>query len=143
MKTQNKNLIIKRCPTPEKCKYAIGQSDTLESSLSRKLSGLKLPAKVKIAIAGCSMCCTMPKIRDVGLIATHKGWKLYIGGNGGNKPRIGDLVEKNLSIEKAVQLCCNCMEIYSTYASTRMRTSSFLEKHGMKFVKENLSKLSL
>lgn len=141
MKTQNTKLIVKLCPTPEKCKYAIGQSDTLESALSRKLSGMKLPAKVKIAIAGCSRCCTMPKVRDVGLIATHKGWKLYIGGNGGNRPRIGDLVEKNLSIEKAVQLSYNCMEIYSKYASTRMRTSSFLEKHGIAFLKKNLSTL--
>lgn len=71
----------------------------------------------------------MPKVRDVGLVETHKGWKLYIVGNVGNRPRIGDLVEKNLSTEEGVQLSHNCMEIYSEYASTRMRTSSFLEKH--------------
>ena len=88
------------------------------------------------------MCCTMLKVRDVGHIATHKGWKLYIGGNGGNRPRIGDLIEENLSIEEAVQLCFNCMEIYSKYASTRMRTSSFIEKHGIAFLRKNLLKLS-
>ncbi len=138
MQSQNR-LIINTCPSPEECKHAIEQSNVLERELSRELSCLDLPAKVKIAIAGCSRCCTMPKVRDVGLIATPKGWKLYFGGNGGNRARIGDLIEKNLSLDDAVRLSYVCLQIYSRYGSSRMRTSFFLEKYGIAFLKKNLS----
>lgn len=137
MQSDNR-LIFNTCPSPEQCKHATELSDALERELSRQLSQLELPAKVKIAIAGCSRCCTMPKIRDLGLIATPKGWKLYFGGNGGNRARIGDLIEKNLSSEEAVRLSYSCLQIYSTYASPRMRTSYFLEKYGISFFKEKL-----
>lgn len=83
----------------------------------------------------------MPKVRDLGLIAAPKGWKLYFGGNAGNRARIGDLIEKDLNFDEAVQLSYSCLLIYSRYASRRMRTSYFLEKYGVSFLKENISRL--
>lgn len=45
--------------------------------------------KFKIAIAACPLCCSAPKITDIGIVATRAGFELYAGGKGGPYPKEG------------------------------------------------------
>ena len=100
----------------------------------------KLPAKVKVSVAGCKMCCTAPFIRDIGLIAERKGWKLIFGGNGGSRPRIGDVIAEGLSDEQAIELILRCLIVYVENAKPKMRTARFMESYGaMRFKSEVLA----
>lgn len=134
----NCKIHINSCPSLASCKYAVVDSTELEKKLSQALDSFDVPAKVKIGISGCLMCCTMPKVRDLGFIATRKGWELHFGGNGGNKPRIADLLGSNLTSDQAVHLATTCLKIYKENASIKMRTSTFVTKFSLDLLKRKI-----
>ena len=97
-----------------------------------------MPAKVKVAVAGCPRCCTMPFVRDIGLIPANGGWTLTFGGNGGGKPRIGDILAKKIPENEVIRLVYKSLLIYCEHAGARQRTSRFIEKFGIQRFKEQL-----
>lgn len=121
---------LQACPGQNQCGY--GLRDT--ALLAARIEALELPAlppaKIKIGIAGCRMCCTEPYVRDLGLIAENSGWKLTFGGNGGGRPRLGDTIAEGLTDNQAVELIRNCLTVYLKHAGPRMRTARFMESYG-------------
>ncbi|WP_163339669.1 hypothetical protein [Desulfopila sp. IMCC35008] len=130
--TANGITYIHFCPGYDQCKYGVANGKTIAGKISQIVLPKPLKAKVKIAIAACKRCCTEPYIRDVGLIATAKGWKVLFGGNGGGRPRIGDLIAEGLSDEQAVELVRRCLVYYQQNSSVELRTARFMEKIGSK-----------
>ena len=43
-------------------------------------------------MSGCARECAEAQSKDFGVIATENGWNLYVGGNGGFRPRHADLL---------------------------------------------------
>ena len=43
------------------------------------------------------------RVRNVGIIATEKGWNLYVCGNGGMKPRHADLLAADIDRETLIK----------------------------------------
>ncbi len=131
---------VKSCPGEEQCRYAI--ADALR--LGRKLDSMRFnepfPHKVKISIAGCSMCCTEPYLRDVGIIATKKGWSISFGGNGGSRPRIGDLLAQRLAEEEVVNQVKKALIFYCQKANRKERTARFIERFGIDRFKTEITK---
>ncbi len=121
---------IQSCPGREQCKYGIRDSQTMGTRIEAMQLPEPLNAKVKIGIAGCHMCCTEPLVRDIGLIAEHKGWKLIFGGNAGGRARIGDSIAAGLTDEQAIELIGRCLIVYQENAKPKMRTARFMEAYG-------------
>jgi len=131
---------IRTCPDTVNCKHGIRDINPITDRLNAIALPGKLPAKVKVSVAGCKMCCTAPFIRDIGLIAEQKGWKLIFGGNGGSRPRIGDVIAAGLSDEQAIELILRCLIVYVENAKPKMRTARFMESYGaMRFKSEVLA----
>ncbi|SDB59676.1 Nitrite/Sulfite reductase ferredoxin-like half domain-containing protein [Desulfonatronum thiosulfatophilum] len=126
---------IQACPGSQWCKY--GQQDSLE--LGRKMDSavmaVKLPAKTKFGLSGCGMNCCECYVRDVGLFGKKNGWTLIFGGNGGGRPRIGDVIARDLSDEQAVELAQACLKHYASQAKPRERTARFMERTGVEAFK--------
>jgi NAD(P)H-nitrite reductase large subunit len=122
---------IQSCPGREQCKYGICNSQELVD----RVEAIQLPepprAKIKVGISGCQMCCTGPLVRDIGLIAERKGWKLTFGGNAGGRARIGDVISAGLSDEQAIELIRRCLMVYQENAGPKMRTARFMEAYGV------------
>lgn len=130
---------IRTCPDTANCKHGIRDIGPLSELLNSIVLPGKLPAKVKVSIAGCKMCCTTPFVRDIGLIAQRKGWTLVFGGNSGGRPRIADVIGEGLTDGQSVDLILRCLIIYIKNAKPKMRTARFLEFYGPeKFVREVL-----
>ena len=64
----------------------------LAIELEHRYKGLRAPHKLKSAVSGCARECAEAQSKDFGVIATEKGWNLYVCGNGGMKPRHADLL---------------------------------------------------
>lgn len=130
---------VQACPGKKWCRY--GQADSI--ALGQKLEKLSFDqpftAKVKVAISACRMCCTEPYLRDVGIYASKSGWTLVFGGNGGGRPRIGDVVAKKLSDDEVLELVKKCLTIYQKEARPTSRSARFMERIGI----EELQKLVL
>ena len=86
------------------------------------------PHKLKFAVSGCVRECAEAQCKDVGLIATEKGWNLYVCGNGGAKPRHADLLVADLDEETAVLYMDRFLMYYIHTADPLQRTSVWLEK---------------
>jgi NAD(P)H-nitrite reductase large subunit len=99
---------VQACPGTEVCKFGVRDSLGLGSELEKLYVGMDLPAKIKIGVSGCPFCCAESYVRDIGLIGKKKGWILTFGGNSGGRPRIGDVIAKDIGDVEAVSLVQRC-----------------------------------
>jgi hypothetical protein len=81
---------------------------------------------MKFGVSGCTRECAEAQGKDVGIIATDAGWNLYVGGNGGMKPRHADLLASDLDRETLIKLIDRFMMFYVTSADKLQRTSVWL-----------------
>ena len=61
------------------------------------------------------------------MIATEKGWNLYVCGNGGMKPRHADLLAADLDKDTLIQYLDRFIMFYIRTADKLQRTSVWLE----------------
>lgn len=129
---------VQACPGTAVCKF--GQQDSL--GLGQKIEeffiGMDLPAKVKIGVSGCSMCCGESFVRDIGVFGKKSGWNLVIGGSSARRARIGDLVCEKLSDEEVIPLVKKTLEYYRDNAKRKERVARFIDRVGIEEIKEEL-----
>lgn len=123
---QNKVHYVQACPGSSWCKFGVAETFSLAKKIQDINLTTPLPAKVKVGISGCRMCCCESWVRDVGLIAEKKGWKVTFGGNGAGNPRIGDVITDGLSEEEACTLIARTLDYYSKNSKLKTRTARFM-----------------
>ena len=111
------------------CKKGFQNSVEMSQKINESYCGVPTPRKLKIAVSGCPNSCGESAVRDIGLIGTGKGWKLLVGGNCGAKPRIGDLLAKNLSDDEVLELIGKILDYYN-HRGIEKRMSRLIEKIG-------------
>src|SRR5262249_833744 len=62
---------------------------------------------------------------DVGVIATERGWNLYVCGNGGMKPRHADLLATDLDTATLIRYIDRFLMFYIRTADRLQRTSTW------------------
>ncbi len=129
---------IKACPGTTYCKR--GQQDSLGLGmiLDDKYHGLELPGKMKIGVSGCPNQCGETSFKDIGLVGTAKGWRVYVGGNGGTSPRIGEILAQRIDTDAALQLLDRILEYYRANAKPKERMGRMIERLGLEHLEEAL-----
>lgn len=127
---------VQACPGTEVCSLGVQDSLGLGLELEQKLVGYDSPAKLKIGVSGCPMCCGESWVRDVGLIGKKKGWTVVVGGCSAGRPRIADLLAENLERDQAVALVSRFVDYYRDNAGKRLRAARFVEKVGIEEVRK-------
>jgi NAD(P)H-nitrite reductase large subunit len=94
-----------------------------------------------MGISGCPRCCGESHTRDIGIMGTSRGWTVIFGGNSGTRPRIGDIIARNLSGEEALDLAERLLEFYRNHAKPKERTARFMERTGMDTLRSELLSL--
>ncbi len=122
---------VKACPGTMGCKYARENSLALAETLTRALSQMPVPGKVKVGISGCAFNCCQGYVRDIGIFAKKSGWVLIFGGNGGGKPRIGDIIKECLTSDEVIDLTRKTLEYYVAHARKHERTARFITRTGL------------
>ncbi|MHB8823113.1 MAG: nitrite reductase (NAD(P)H), partial [Pseudomonadaceae bacterium] len=89
--------------------------------------GLRAPHKIKFAVSGCTRECAEAQSKDIGVIATDKGWNLYICGNGGMRPRHAELFATDLDDEALIRTIDRVLMFYVRTADKLQRTSVWRE----------------
>ena len=118
---------VKSCVGSTWCRYGVGDSAGFAIALENRYKGLRTPHKVKFGVSGCTRECAEAQGKDVGLIATDKGWNLYVCGNGGMKPRHAELIASNLDEATVVKLVDRFLMFYVRTADRLQRTSTWRE----------------
>jgi NAD(P)H-nitrite reductase large subunit len=132
---------VRACPGTETCRFGVQDSMGLAAALEEKFRGRTYPAKLKMGISGCPRCCGESHTRDIGILGTNRGWTVIFGGNGGTRPRIGDVVAKDLSTDEALDFVDRLLGYYGNHAKPKERTARFMDRTGTDTLRSELLSL--
>ncbi|WP_187488565.1 nitrite reductase large subunit NirB [Duffyella gerundensis] len=114
---------VKSCVGSTWCRYGVKDSTGFAIALENRYKGLRSPHKIKMAVSGCTRECAEAQSKDIGVIATEKGWNLYVCGNGGMKPRHADLFASDLDDATLIRYVDRLLMFYIRTADRLQRTS--------------------
>jgi nitrite reductase (NADH) large subunit len=136
---------VKSCVGSTWCRYGVQDSVAMAIRIEQRYRGLRSPHKLKMAVSGCTRECAEAQGKDVGVIATEKGWNLYVCGNGGMKPRHADLLAKDLDDETLIRTIDRFFMLYIRTGDRLQRTSVWLEnlEGGIDYVRRAVCEDSL
>ncbi|HDR74226.1 MAG TPA: NAD(P)/FAD-dependent oxidoreductase [Methanoculleus sp.] len=129
---------VQACPGTAVCKYGKQDSMGLGLELEGMYQDMNLPAKLKMGVSGCPRCCGESYVRDIGVWGSGKGWTVIFGGNSGGRPRIGDVVAKDLDKEQVLDLVRRLLEYYRSKGKQGERTARFMERIGLDTLKADV-----
>jgi len=118
---------VKSCVGSTWCRYGVDDSVGLALDIEHRYKGLRAPHKLKFAVSGCTRECAEAQSKDVGVIATERGWNLYVCGNGGMKPRHADLFATDLDRDTLIRYIDRFLMFYVRTADRLQRTASWLD----------------
>jgi nitrite reductase (NADH) large subunit len=118
---------VKSCVGTTWCRYGVQDSVGFAIRIEKRYRGIRAPHKIKAAVSGCIRECAEAQGKDFGLIATEKGYNLYVCGNGGSQPRHADLLAGDLDEETAIRYIDRFLMYYIQTADRLTRTSVWLE----------------
>src|SRR5581483_4561686 len=82
--------------------------------------------------------CAEATIKDFGVVAVDSGWELHVGGNGGVKVRVTDLLCKVRTMEEVLEYCAAFLQLYREEAHYLERTAPWIERVGLAYVKRRV-----
>ncbi len=119
---------VKSCVGTTWCRYGVQDSTAFAIRIENRYKGIRAPHKLKGGVSGCVRECAEAQSKDFGLIATEKGWNVFVCGNGGATPRHADLLAADVDEETAVRYLDRFILFYIRTADRLTRTASWLEK---------------
>jgi NAD(P)H-nitrite reductase large subunit len=128
---------IKICPGTTFCKRGQQDSVGIGLKLDEKYHGMELPFKLKMGVSGCMNSCAEPVIKDIGLMGTSKGFKLYAGGSSGVVPRLGNLIAEELSENEALDIVDRIITFYKK-TNQKKRLGKIIDEIGLDTFKKEI-----
>ncbi|MBC7826436.1 MAG: nitrite reductase large subunit [Chitinophagaceae bacterium] len=136
---------VKSCVGSTWCRFGLHDSVSFAIEIENRYKGLRAPHKLKGGVSGCIRECAEAQSKDFGIIATEKGWNLYICGNGGSKPQHAQLLAGDINRETCIRYLDRFLMFYIKTADPLTRTATWLNKMegGMIYLKNVITNDSL
>ena len=128
---------IKICPGTTFCKRGQQDSVGIGLKLDEKYHGMELPFKLKMGVSGCMNSCAESVIKDIGLVGTPKGFRLYAGGSSGLTPRLGNLIADELSENDSLDLIDKIISFYKK-TNQKKRIGKIIDEIGLDNFKKEI-----
>src|SRR6185503_9971591 len=119
---------VKSCAGQTKCRFGVQDSTGMAVRLELRYRGLRAPHKIKSAVSGCTRECAEAQSKDFGIIATERGWNLYVCGNGGMRPQHAVLLAEDLDDDTLIRYIDRFLMFYIRTADRLERTATWLNK---------------
>jgi nitrite reductase (NADH) large subunit len=129
---------VKTCVGSEWCRFGTQDSTGLGVKLEKMSWGSWMPHKFKIAVSGCPRNCAEATIKDFGVVCVDSGYELHVGGNGGIKVRVTDLLCKVATEQEAMDHCAAFIQLYREEARYLERTAPWIERVGLDYLKARI-----
>ena len=119
---------VKSCVGTTWCRFGVQDAVSFAIEVENRYKGLRSPHKLKSAVSGCTRECAEAQSKDFGIIATEKGWNLYVCGNGGVKPQHALLLISDVSSQDCIKYIDRFLMFYIKTAEPLTRTATWLNK---------------
>ncbi|KAI6083603.1 nitrite reductase [Hypoxylon rubiginosum] len=129
---------VKSCVGTTWCRFGVGDSVGMAVRIEERYKSIRSPHKIKGGVSGCVRECAEAQNKDFGLIATEKGFNIFVAGNGGAKPRHAELLAKDVAPSEVIPILDRYLMFYIRTADKLQRTARWLENlpGGLKYLKE-------
>lgn len=127
---------IKICPGTTHCKRGVQDSVSLGLKIDERYHATPLPNKVKMGVSGCMLSCAEVSVKDIGILGTPKGWRIYVGGNAGPRPRLADLLTETPADEEAVLAVVERILDWYRTCGREVRIGAIVEEMGIEAFRE-------
>ncbi|GAA6024584.1 hypothetical protein JCM11491_000289 [Sporobolomyces phaffii] len=118
---------VKSCVGSSWCRYGLDDSVKMAIDLENRYRGLRSPHKIKGGVSGCVRECAEAQAKDFGLIATDKGWNIFVGGNGGANPVHAKLLVSDVPPSQVTRILDRYLMFYLRTADRLQRTAPWIE----------------
>jgi len=129
---------IKICPGTTYCKRGVQDSISLGLKLDARYHAMVLPNKMKMGVSGCMVSCAESGLKDIGVIATAKGWRILVGGNAGARPRLADVLVDVAADEDQVLTIIDKIITWYRNSGREMRLGRLVEEMGIDTFREEI-----
>ena len=119
---------VKSCVGNTWCRFGVQDSVSFAVRIENRYKGIRSPHKLKSAVSGCTRECAEAQSKDFGIIATEKGWNLYVCGNGGIKPQHAVLLASDIDDETCIKYIDRFLLFYIKTAEPLQRTATWFNK---------------
>ena len=119
---------VKSCVGSTWCRFGLHDSVSFAIRIEERYRGLRAPHKFKSGVSGCIRECAEAQSKDFGIIATEKGWNLYVCGNGGSKPQHAVLLAADVDSDTCIKYIDRFLMFYIRTADPLTRTAPWLSK---------------
>ena len=128
---------VKSCVGSTWCRFGLHDSVSFAIEVEDRYKGIRAPHKLKGGVSGCIRECAEAQSKDFGIIATEKGWNLYVCGNGGSKPQHAQILATDVDKDTLVKYLDRFLMFYIKTADPLTRTATWLNKMegGMSYLK--------
>jgi nitrite reductase (NADH) large subunit len=128
---------VKSCVGSTWCRFGLHDSVSFAIRVEQRYKGIRAPHKIKGGVSGCVRECAEAQAKDFGIIATEKGWNLYVCGNGGSKPQHAQLLTTDIDEATCIRYLDRFLMFYIKTADPLTRTAVWLNKMegGMSYLK--------
>jgi nitrite reductase (NADH) large subunit len=127
---------VKTCAGKTWCRFGTQNSTALGVKLEEMTWASWMPHKFKMAVSGCPRNCAEATIKDFGIVCVDSGYELHVGGNGGIKVRVTDLLCKVETEEQVLEYCAAFIQKYREEAHYLERTAPWVERVGLQYIKD-------
>ncbi|KAH0538787.1 hypothetical protein FGG08_004619 [Glutinoglossum americanum] len=129
---------VKSCVGTTWCRFGIGDSVGMAIRLEERYKSIRSPHKIKGGVSGCVRECAEAQNKDFGLIATEKGFNIFVGGNGGAEPRHSELLAKDVPPDDVIPILDRYLMFYIRTADRLQRTARWIENlpNGIRYLRE-------
>ncbi|KAF1814019.1 nitrite reductase NiiA [Eremomyces bilateralis CBS 781.70] len=118
---------VKSCVGTSWCRFGIGDSVGMAIRIENRYKSIRAPHKIKGAVSGCVRECAEAQNKDFGLVATEKGFNIFVGGNGGAQPRHSELLAKDVPVDDVLPILDRYLSFYIRTADRLQRTARWIE----------------
>jgi nitrite reductase (NADH) large subunit len=129
---------VKTCVGSKWCRFGTQDSTGLGVKLEQLTWGSWMPHKYKLAVSGCPRNCAEATIKDFGVVCVDSGYELHVGGNGGIKVRVTDLLTKVETEEQVIEYTGAFAQLYREEAHYLERTAPWVERVGLAHIKTQI-----
>ena len=128
---------VKSCVGSTWCRFGLHDSVSFAIRIEERYRGIRAPHKFKSAVSGCIRECAEAQSKDFGIIATEKGWNLYVCGNGGSKPQHAQLLVADVDSDTCIKYIDRFLMFYIRTGDPLTRTATWLNKMdgGMEYLR--------
>ncbi len=138
IRKSGKSLQPRTCVGLPWCKLALQETFPLALAIYESFPQEDLPHKFKIGVAGCPACCSWANVLDLGFVGVRGGFKVFIGGKGGYKPKEGIYLTKIKSVEEALSLTGRVLNLFKSQGEKKKRFYQLVSKMKLEELKTAL-----